>query len=405
MLLEKLGILASVALVGVASGAGYIATWDTTPATTIRPASAERAPVLAPGLHGYGNATPMPSPTVSPTTAAVPATKPRARRVAQLTPLPPGGVAPGGGGLLASSPDPLDPTFAGPTTTGPTTTGPTTPGPTTGTSTSTSPTSPTQATGMGVAEFTMATFNLLGSSHTKGRSNRASGPVRMNGALQILGEHQVTVAGLQEFQPDQRAAFQSRAKGWAMYPGLSMGRRAGENSVVWRTDTWDLVTPGLIDIPYFSGNVRPMPYVLLRHKQTGIQAYFSTFHNPADVHGPAQRWRTDATTREVGLFNRLKATGIPQFVTGDMNERDNYFCRVTGEAGLVAAAGGSRTGNACRPPKPIQIDWIFGSPGVAFSGYTVDKSPLVRRTTDHPVVLAHVAIDASKFTKASVPAS
>lgn len=401
MLLEKLGILASVALVGVASGAGYIATWDTSPAPTIRPASAERAPVLAPGLHGYGNATPMPSPTASPTPAAATKKLPRVRRVQQVTPLVTGGSNVGSASLplSTSTTAPLDPTTGVGTTNGTTAgTG------TTGTGTTTGSTSPSQATGTGVAEFTMASFNLLGSSHTKGSSKRASGPVRMNGALQILGQHQISVVGLQEFQPDQRAAFQSRAKGWAMYPGLSMGRRAGENSVAWRTDTWEMVTPGLIDIPYFSGNIRPMPYVLLRHKQTGVQAYFSTFHNPADVHGPAQRWRTDATTREIGLFNRLKATGIPQLVTGDMNERDNYFCRVTAEAGLVAAAGGSNTGGTCRPPKPIQIDWIFGTPGVAFSSYTVDKSPLVRRTTDHPVVVAHVAIDAATF-KAATPVS
>ncbi len=399
MLLEKLGILASVALVGVASGAGYIATWDTTPASTIRPASAARPPVLAPGPHGYGNATPMPSPTASPTPVAAPRKKARARRVQQLIPSVTGGTNLGAASLPlpTSTAAPLDPA---PTTTG-TGTGTATG---TGTETGTGSTSPSQATGTGVADFTMATFNLLGSSHTLGGSKRASGPARMNGALQILDQHQVSVVGLQEFQPDQRAAFQSRATGWAMYPGVSMGRRAGENSVAWRTDTWELVTPGLVDIPYFGGHIRPMPYVLLRHKQTGVQAYFSTFHNPADVHGPAQKWRTDATTREVGLFNRLKATGIPQLVTGDMNERDNYFCRITAETGLVAAAGGSNTGGSCRPPKPIQIDWIFGSPGVAFSSYTVDKSPLVRRTTDHPVVLAHVSIDASKF-KASTPVS
>ena len=48
---------------------------------------------------------------------------------------------------------------------------------------------------------------------------------------------------------------------------------------------------------------------------------------------------------------------------------------------------------AC-PPRPTQIDWILGSPKAQFSGYAIDRSPLVRRTTDHPVVLAQVTIDA-----------
>ena len=34
------------------------------------------------------------------------------------------------------------------------------------------------------------------------------------------------------------------------------------------------------------------------------------------------------------------------------------------------------------------IDWIFGSSGMQFHRYVVDRSALVRHTTDHPVVLA-----------------
>jgi hypothetical protein len=256
-----------------------------------------------------------------------------------------------------------------------------------------------------VAEFTVSSFNLLGSSHTKSHGHSpgmASGPQRIPGALAVLNGHGVTVAGLQEFQPDQRATFARQAQGWAMYPGLSLGRRAGENSVAWRTDTWELVKPALIDIPYFNGRIRPMPYVLLRHVESGVLAYFSTFHNPANIGGNMQRFRSEATRRQINLFNQLEATGIPQFVTGDMNERTEYFCRVTGATPLIAAAGGSNNGG-CVPPKPTQIDWIFGSPGVAFSRYVIDRSPLVRRSSDHPAIVATVTVDALKYPKAYQP--
>jgi hypothetical protein len=256
-----------------------------------------------------------------------------------------------------------------------------------------------------VVAFTMASFNVLGSSHTNrgGHSpGMASGPQRIGSALAVLNGHGVSVVGIQEFQPDQRATFQRQAQGWAMYPGLSLGRRAGENSVAWRTDTWQLVRPGLVDIPYFNGRIRPMPYVLLRHTRTGVLAYFSTFHNPADIGGNMQRFRNEATRREINLFKQLETTGIPQFVTGDMNERDEYFCKVTGATPLIAAAGGSNQGG-CVPPRPAQIDWIFGSPAVVFSRYVVDRSPLVRRTTDHPAVVATVVVDALKFQKAYQP--
>ncbi len=256
-----------------------------------------------------------------------------------------------------------------------------------------------------VVAFRMASFNILGSSHT-GRGGHspgmASGTQRVGGAIAILNRHAISVVGFQEFQPDQRAAFQRQAPGWAVYPGLSLGRRAGENSVAWRADTWQLVKPGLVNIPYFNGRIRPMPYVLLRHAQTGVLAYFSTFHNPANIGGNMQQHRNEATRRQIHLFNQLERTGIPQFVTGDMNERDVYFCKVTGATPLIAAAGGSNDGG-CSPPRPSQIDWIFGSPNVIFTGFVADRSPLVRRTTDHPVVVTTVAVDALKFAKAYQP--
>lgn len=255
-----------------------------------------------------------------------------------------------------------------------------------------------------VAQFKMASFNLLGSTHTKAGGHSpgmASGPQRMNGAIALIHQHGVSVLGMQEFQPDQRNAFRSRARGWAMYPGNSHGN-AGANSVAWDTSVWQLVRPGLIQIPYFQGHQRPMPYVLLRHKATGIVMYFSTFHNPASVYGPAQRYRTEATTREIGLFRRLEASGVPQFVTGDMNERAEYFCRITGATPLKAAQGGSNSG-ACRPPSPTQIDWIFGSPRVQFTGFDIDRGSLDRRTSDHPFVSTAVTVDAIDYHRAYRP--
>ena len=254
----------------------------------------------------------------------------------------------------------------------------------------------------------MATFNLLGSSHTRHSGKepgKASGPQRLSGALQILDQHQVTVVGLQEFQTDQRRAFQSRAQGWAMYPGLTMRGGDGENSIAWRTSVWEMVKPATVAIPYFRGNARQMPSVLLRNKQTGVQAYFSNFHNPADtaVFRNQGRFREAATAREIELFKAIAKTGVPQFVTGDMNMRDEYFCRVTGATGLIAAAGGSNRNGSCLVPRPTQIDWIFGSPGVVFSNYTIDRSALVRRTTDHPIVATQVTVDALKFKNSFDP--
>jgi hypothetical protein len=257
-----------------------------------------------------------------------------------------------------------------------------------------------------VATWRMATFNLLGAAHTGGRGKdpgRASGGARMQGALQIIKQHQVSVVGFQEMEGSQRGDFAAGAPKWQLYPGNALGN-AGENSIGWDTDVWQLITPQTILIPYFGGNNRPMPYILLQNKATGVLSYFTNFHNPADIRQFKHqfKFRVEAEKREVGLFNALEKTGIPVFVTGDMNEREQYFCTVVGSTSLHAAAGGSVT-SGCQPPRPTQIDWILGSKDVAFSDYTIDKSKLVHFTTDHPVVSATVTVDSLKYPKAYQP--
>jgi hypothetical protein len=257
-----------------------------------------------------------------------------------------------------------------------------------------------------VATWRMATFNLLGAAHTGGHGKdpgRPSGTRRMQGALQIIAQHQVSVVGFQEMEGSQRDAFLHGAPKWQLFPGNSMGN-AGENSIGWDTDVWTLVKPQTIPIPYFGGKIRPMPYILLQNKATGVVAYFANFHNPADIRQFKHqfKFRLEAEKREVTLFNSLEKTGIPVFVTGDMNEREQFFCAVVGATTLHAAAGGSVSGG-CNPPRPTQIDWILGSKDVVFSDYDIDKSSLVHFTTDHPVVSAAVSLDSLKYPKAYQP--
>ena len=130
----------------------------------------------------------------------------------------------------------------------------------------------------------------------------------MNGALQVLDQHQVTVVGLQEFQTDQRAAFQSRAQGWADVPRPDRWAAApARTPSPGDTDVWELVKPATVPIPYFSGNIRPDALrSCCATSRPGVQAYFSNFHNPADIRQfqHQQRFRTEAATaREIELFN------------------------------------------------------------------------------------------------------
>ncbi len=247
-------------------------------------------------------------------------------------------------------------------------------------------------------DFVLSSFNVLGSSHTTARGNRpamAPGTTRIRWAASLLARHSVDVVGFQEFQLDQQRAFLRHTDGrWDIYPGFSKGGRGSNNSIAWRRDRWQVVSANTIPIPYFNGSRWPMPVVLLRNKETGLSAFFSNFHNPASTknHPNQGRWRRMAALLEASLVNRLRArTDHPVFLVGDLNERRSAFCLMTGRAGMIAANGGSNDGR-CRPPRNMSIDWVFGSRDVRFSDYLADRSPMVARTTDHPMIVSKVRI-------------
>lgn len=239
--------------------------------------------------------------------------------------------------------------------------------------------------------FTIATFNMLGASHTAPGGNKrgwADGATRTRWAVDVLESHRADVVGFQEMQAVQARTF-TNLTGYRY--GLFSPPGDTENSIAWDREAFTLVRATTQPIPYFEGHVRNMPVVLLRSNQTGQYLYFVNVHNPADTrqHPRNAHWRRVATSREVALVRALRSHGRPVFVTGDMNDRRLAFCRFTASRDLHAAAGGSHA-RSCRAPAYRGIDWIFGSTGTRFSGFAVDRSPLVRRTTDHPVVFAHV---------------
>jgi hypothetical protein len=254
------------------------------------------------------------------------------------------------------------------------------------------------------AVFTVSSFNVLGASHTRnGGRGRAPGVVRVQGVVSLLARHDVDVVGFQELQHEQaRALLQATGGSYALYPGPTA--RDSDNSIGWRTSQFRLVRASTVSIPYFNGHHRNMPVVLLRHRASGVQAWFGNFHNPADTHRfhHQQGWRTRATYREAALANRLAATGVPLFITGDMNERADYFCRLTAAAPvMVAARGGSNGGGGCQAGRPRAVDWILGTRGVAFSGYTEDRGPLAHETTDHPVIATRARVEPAVFPRAA----
>ena len=256
---------------------------------------------------------------------------------------------------------------------------------------------PVQADRDRSTSFRVASFNILGHSHTVRGGDRkgfANGVRRMGFAYRILQNNRVHVVGFQELQPPQLEKFNKLTdRTWGVYPAGRYENIAMHNSIAWKKRAWERVDASYINIPYFQGKPVKMPVVKLRHRKTGRAVYFANFHNPADVNGNAQKWRDQARRKQIALAKRIGRTGVPLVITGDMNEREKYFCNMVAQAPMRAANGGRNPkGKPCDPPRPMGIDWIFGSRYMKFHGYEKAQTRLVRKTTDHPFIVARATV-------------
>jgi endonuclease/exonuclease/phosphatase family metal-dependent hydrolase len=252
------------------------------------------------------------------------------------------------------------------------------------------PTPPTSAT----VDVRVGSFNVLGSNHTGRGGNKrgwATGVQRTPGAAALIRSHGLDIVGLQELRPDQQNRLTGLLDGYDVYPGSRVPPRESANSIIWRTDVWQLAEATTVPIPYFHGRTIRMPSIRLRHVATGAELWVANFHNPASTKrkGNHERWRDEATRRQVALANDLRArTGLPVVFTGDFNERDEFFCQLVAHTELEASDGGSAVPGRCSPPRDRGIDWVFGTPDITWTSSVRDRSPIARRVSDHPIVAA-----------------
>lgn len=243
-------------------------------------------------------------------------------------------------------------------------------------------------------QFVIASFNILGASHTDGRHRHRGfdrSEVRLPRAIKALRRASVDVVGLQEFQLSQRNRFVARVGAeWAVY---STYTRNTDNSIAWRTDRFTFVEGSSARVPYFHGRMRKMPIVALRSRTTGRVFYVMNVHNPADSHGDASAWRRRATFIERRVTSRLsEELHAPVLLTGDMNDQAEFYCPFTRNGVMQSFLGGSNpAGGPCLPP-PAGIDWIFGNGHAEFSDPVIDRSWLVAAASDHPLVTARVRL-------------
>ena len=238
--------------------------------------------------------------------------------------------------------------------------------------------------------FQIGSFNVLGSQHSAPGGDHARYPAasaRNAGAVARIRSFGVDILGTQELQPDQLNGITAMT-GYAAYPGYAFGSRETDNSILYDDSKFEFVSGSYFTIHFMHAN-RPQTILRLRDKATGREFYVLNMHASAGEGGYAVTRRAGHYIA-VNTINRLKAEGIPIFLTGDMNDRAEFFCRVAPATGMVAAIGGSIAGG-CHPAGALAVDWVLGWNNVSFSGYIEDRSTL-GRVSDHHFVAATATV-------------
>ena len=243
--------------------------------------------------------------------------------------------------------------------------------------------------------FNVASFNILGSNHTDGKRSRfASGVTRARWAVDLLSTHKISVTGFSEIQPDQLRTVLAYGNGkYASYPSPDAPFKSVPTAIVWKKRWWELVSANGFIVP-FLGQQRPQAAIVLRHKVTGQEVGFVNVHlTPVRKRDKSfgEDERNIGTRRMIRQARSLASRGIPVFLTGDMNEREEVFCDVTGRTSMIAAAGGTNNGT-CQPPKNIGLDWIFATPDLLLSEFRFQADELVKLITDHRVPMVRATI-------------
>jgi endonuclease/exonuclease/phosphatase family metal-dependent hydrolase len=233
--------------------------------------------------------------------------------------------------------------------------------------------------------FRVATLNILGSNHAGGGLSRAAREAA------LIRDRGIQLLGLQEVQRDQRGVFLNNLGAMQMWPQDALGRDGYRVQIMWRTDRFEMVGNGGSSHTFNGIPSVPIPYVLLRDKQTGAQFWVIVTHNSPQGR---QGERNASAEIQIDLVNRLRESGHPVLLMGDLNEKTTVFCKFATRAGMTAANGGSGAGGSCQVPGgPQRIDWIFGTAdSVDFSGYVQDNATVSGGMSDHHMVYADAKV-------------
>ena len=235
----------------------------------------------------------------------------------------------------------------------------------------------------------MASFNLLGASHTVRSSRFATYKPRLDRAVSLMNSYKLDVVGTQEFQETTQFDYfvaKGYAKTWgAHYWNPAGKRRDTENAIIWRKSKMEFVRAPRSTSPTSTAISGTCRLCCCARSRPGARRTSSTCTTlPTCVGGCNLACQGDRIER--AKIIELRKTGRPVFITGDFNDREKAFCPMT--AGKLTISPNSIPSTTCAYPRQQSIDWIFAAGQARFSYYLRDKYSQPANISDHPVVRA-----------------
>lgn len=234
-----------------------------------------------------------------------------------------------------------------------------------------------------MTRVSLATINALGHSHTDsdpggGRTypSFASSDKRTRLLIKVMKANKYDIAGLNEFQVVQQRYFLRWTSRWGVHA-------IGANAVAWNKLRVRVLERGNVRVPYFGGKLEDEPWVIAKDRRSKKQFALISTHNPANVHGPAEKerragWAIEGEAALDILEKRPEVEVV--FVVGDKNDRD-YGDWVRKNGGVVSGF-----------PDIRGIDWIAAwvrdGSDFKFVHHSTFETERIDNMTDHPVTEA-----------------
>lgn len=177
------------------------------------------------------------------------------------------------------------------------------------------------------AKFRIASYNVLGASHTDpggNKATRATYDIRISRLVDVIRGSNLEVVGLQEFEPRQRERLLNlAASDYDIFPSsASYDDEASNSSIIWKRSRFSFVDGGRMGIKYFNSKPINTPWVKLRYIRSGQEFYVLNAHYPVSRSrndSEHQRIRENNARTQLGEADAKLASGAPVFIIGDFN--------------------------------------------------------------------------------------